>query len=259
MRERYEPGSGFLYTLDARVKPVMTIALILGILLTPDRAFPAYPLLWAVLGCLATASHISVGRLARLGGLALPFVLASVTLPFTVPGQLVANFYGLTVSDAGLVRFISILLKSWLSVQAALLLTLTTPVPDLLWALGRLHVPPTLVSITGFMYRYLFTLSDEAQRLIRARAARSGALPGSKSGGSLRWRVQTAGGMVGNLFLRSYERSERVYNAMVARGYTGQIRTLNAPPVSRAALAFGALPVSVVVLIEVFARIWWTT
>ncbi len=257
MRERYEPGSGFLYRLDARVKLLMTLALLVGILLTPDRAFPAYPLLWAVLGCLAVVSRIRPGRLARLGGFALPFVLAAATLPFTVAGQPVASFFGLTVTDAGLVRFISVLLKSWLSVQAALLLTLTTPVPDLLWALGRLHVPAALVSIMGFMYRYLFTLSDEAQRLLRARAARSGRLPGSKPGGSLRWRAQTAGGLVGSLFLRSYERSERVYQAMLARGYSGHALSFNPAPVSRTALAFGALPVGAVILIEVLARVWW--
>ena len=255
--ERYQAGNGFLYRLDARVKVVVTLLLILGILLTPEHALPAYGLLWVLLGGLAAASRISLWRLARLGGLALPFVLAAVTLPFTMPGHAVFRVAGITISDAGLMRFISILLKSWLSVQAALLLSLTTPFTDLLWAFACLHLPETLIAIVGFMYRYLYTLSDEAERLIRARAARSAVLTGRKAGGRLRWRARTAGGMIGNLFLRSYERSERVYGAMVARGYNGQMRTLSPPRLSWTSVAYGAIPLLLLSVIELLALLWW--
>ena len=93
----------------------------------------------------------------------------------------------------------------------AILLTATTPFPDLLHALRHLRVPPVLVAIIAFMYRYLFVLADEAERLLRARAARSAGLPGG--GGR---RVDRLAGarrrhMAGQLFLRSYERSDRVY------------------------------------------------
>lgn len=257
-RELYEAGDGFLHRLDARVKVVVALLLILGILLTPERAFPAYPLLWALLGSLAAVSRISAWRLARLGGLALPFALASATLPFTLPGHTVVTIAGLPVSDAGLVRFVSILLKSWLSAQAALLLALTTPFTDLLGAFASLRVPETLIAIVGFMYRYLYTLGDEAERLLRARAARSAAAPGRKSGGSLIWRARAAGGMVGSLFLRSYERSERVYAAMLSRGYDGRVRVLGAPPLRREAVAYGLIPLLVLILIEGLALAWWT-
>ncbi len=257
LRERYELGSGFLYRLDARVKVVMTLLLILGILLTPERALPAYALLWALLGSLAAASGISAGRLARLGGLALPFVLASAALPFTMPGHPVLVVAGLTITDAGLIRFVSIVLKSWLSVQAALLLSITTPFTDLLWAFGSLRLPPTLIAIVGFMYRYLYTLRDEAERLIRARAARSASIPGRRGGGSLIWRARSVGGMVGSLFLRSYERSERVYEAMLSRGYDGQMRRLSAPPLAWTAVAYGSIPILLLMLIEIMALVWW--
>lgn len=256
-RERYEAGDGYLYWLDARVKVVVILLLILGILLTPEGAFPAYPLLWALLAVLALISRINVWRLARLGGMAFLFVLASVTLLFTMPGYPLMTVGGLTISDAGLVRFISILLKSWLSIQAALLLSITTPFVDLLWAFQSLRVPETLIAIVGFMYRYLYTLSDEAQRLIRARSARSASLGGQKLGGSLLWRARIAGGMVGNLFLRSYERSERVYSAMLSRGYSGRMRMLSPPPVRWSAIAYGLVPLLALSFIEVFALLWW--
>jgi cobalt/nickel transport system permease protein len=77
------------------------------------------------------------------------------------------------------------------------------------------------------MYRYLFVLADEAQRLMRAREARSAQPDGRRVRRSITWRARVAGHMVGNLFLRSYERSERVYQAMLSRGYTGDLRTLD--------------------------------
>jgi cobalt/nickel transport system permease protein len=79
-------------------------------------------------------------------------------------------------------------------------------------------------------------LADEALRLMRARAARSGQSDRSQGrvGGSLVWRARVTGGMAGNLFLRAFERSDRIYMAMVARGYDGEVRTLPFPPLSLA-------------------------
>ncbi len=257
LREPYRPGSSALHRLDARVKTVMTLLLILGFLSTPERAWPAYPLLWAMVGSLATVAGLGVRRLAWRGSAALPFALAAATLLFTVPGRPLLVVGGLTISDAGAARFAAILIKSWLSAQAALLLALTTPFPDLLWALGSLRVPGILVSIIAFTYRYLFTLYDEAERLLRARESRSAAAEGRRAGGRLIWRAQVAGGMIGNLFLRSYERSERVYAAMLARGYRGQMRVLSPPPLTRQAVLWGSVPVIAVVFIELLAVALW--
>jgi cobalt/nickel transport system permease protein len=102
-----------------------------------------------------------------------------------------------------------------------------------------LYIPNVLVTLIGFTYRYLFVLVDEAMRLQTARDARS-----VGSGGTLFWRAKVLGAMVGSLFIRSYERSERIYQAMVSRGYAGQTVTME-PPVLRArdvwiALLWGA-------------------
>ncbi|MEZ4622523.1 MAG: CbiQ family ECF transporter T component [Caldilineaceae bacterium] len=98
----------------------------------------------------------------------------------------------------------------------AILLVTVTPFPAILWALRALHLPNPLVSIVSLMYRYLFVLYDEATRLLRARAARSATADGVRGGGSLLWRGQFAGRMAGSLMLRSFERSERIYNAMLS-------------------------------------------
>ena len=84
------------------------------------------------------------------------------------------------------------------------------------------------MAIFGLMWRYLFVFADEAMRLLRARAARSGSTgnPDLHTGGSIIWRAKTTGGLAGNLFIRSLERSERIYVAMLSRGYDGEIRSL---------------------------------
>jgi cobalt/nickel transport system permease protein len=77
------------------------------------------------------------------------------------------------------------------------------------------------VATISFMYRYLFVLVDEAMRLQTAREARS-----VGTGRNVVWRARVLGGMIGSLFIRSYERSERIYAAMLARGFAGEVRTL---------------------------------
>jgi cobalt/nickel transport system permease protein len=142
----------------------------------------------------------------------------------------------LVATQEGLARFISIALKSWISVQAAILLAASTPFPDLLTAMRAVKIPRLLVAIFGLMWRYLFVLVDEALRLLRARAARSGQAdqPGLKPGGGLVWRAHVAGGMAGNLFLRAFERSDRIYVAMLSRGYDGEVRAAPLPALSPA-------------------------
>ena len=255
--DRYQPGQSPLHRTDPRVKVVVTLALIGGITLTPTRAWPAYPALWTLVAGLGALAGLSAWRMARLGTVALPFMLAAVPLLFTVPGPALVVGGGIAISQAGLARFVAILLKSWLSVQVALLLVMTTPFTDLVWALGSLRVPGTLVALIAFMVRYGATLNDEAERLLRARAARSAHAEGRPAGGTLFWRARVAGGMVGNLFLRSYERSERIYAAMMARGYTGEMRRLTPPSLAPGAILVGAVPVTILALIELAAVLWW--
>lgn len=163
-------------------------------------------------------------------------MLAAFPLIFTRSGEPLGTLelgpLALTVSGEGLRMFTTIALKSWVSVQAALLLAFTTPFHELVDALRELRMPRILVAIIGFMYRYLGVMSDEASRMMRARAARS-ADPDGRGGGSIRWRAAVVGNMVGSLFLRSYERSERIYGAMQARGFDGEFHYLKGPPISR--------------------------
>jgi cobalt/nickel transport system permease protein len=112
------------------------------------------------------------------------------------------------------------------------MLAATTRFPDLLVALQQLKVPALLVAVVGLMWRYLFVLSDEVSRMLRARAGRSATAPGARAGGSLLWRARVAGGMAGSLFVRSLERADRVHAAMLSRGYKQGLPAGEATPLS---------------------------
>jgi cobalt/nickel transport system permease protein len=230
--DRYHAGASPIHRLDPRVKVVATVLFILSNVLLPDGAWLAF----ALSLCLALAANVAAGLgpwyTLRRSFVALPFALAAFSAIFAIPGRpLFAWTLGpwhLVATDAGVIRFASIVVRSWLSVQMAILLTATTTFPDLIHALRHLRIPQVLVAIISFMYRYLFVLVDETMRLLRARDARSAApMARGRAGGSVAWRARVAGNMAGQLFLRSYERSDRVYNAMLSRGYTGQLLTLN--------------------------------
>lgn len=230
LADHYERGASPIHRLDPRVKVLGALLFVLTATGLPAGAWLPYGLLWAATVGVAGRAGLGWGYALRRSFVVVPFALAAITLPFTLPGQPLAHIAGLTISDTGTIRFLSILLKSWVSVQIALLLAVTTAFPDLLWALRALRLPRALVSIVSFMYRYMFVLADESLRLRRARQARSAAgAEGRRTGGGLLWRGQVAGGMVGNLGLRALERSERIYNAMLARGFQGELRTLTPP------------------------------
>ncbi len=205
---------------------VVTIFFILVVGLVRDGSWIAFGALFlGVLGY-AFVSRLGLFYAVRRSIIAIPFLLAAAPLPFIIPGPALFSFpaLNLTISEPGTIRFASILIRTFVAVQAGILLTATTPFPDLVWAMCSLRIPRSLVAVIAFMYRYIFVLADEVLRLMRARAARSPEIPG-KGKPSLLWRGRVTGSMVGSFFLRSLDRSERVYGAMASRGYDGEIRT----------------------------------
>jgi cobalt/nickel transport system permease protein len=137
----------------------------------------------------------------------------------------------------------------------AILLVAVVRFPDLIHALEHLRVPSILTTIIAFLYRYLFVLADEVFRLMRARESRAAAVPGKRSGGNVAWRAGVAGNMAGQLFLRSYERSDRVYNAMLARGYAGHMQTINPHELRRRDYITTALALLAILVFQLVGRL----
>lgn len=255
----YQGGSSPIHRTDPRIKFVLTLAFILTTALIPIGAWPIYILLITIIMSGISLSSVGIIYVMKRAVLAFPFMLAALPLVFTTPGlplfSLNIGAWEITMTLAGVERFISIALKSWISVQAAILLTATTPFPDLLVAMRAVRIPRLIVAIFGLMWRYLFVLADEALRLVRARVARSGdsGITGFTSGGNFLWRARIAGGMAGNLFLRSLERSERIYVAMLSRGYDGEVRSMPLPEMKVSnwiALIVGGMTLSLLVILS---------
>lgn len=227
-----------VHGMEARLKAAGALALIVAaVLLPPERTWPFAAYLALLAGLLVLARLPLAPVLRRLAGFA-PFVLtAAVLLPFTRPGDgtvtatLRLGLLELRLYRAGLLAAKAAVLKSLLSALSVVLLASTTPFSGLLRALERLRFPRLLLAVIAFLYRYLFLLQGELLRLTRAARSRNW------EAGPLRVRLAAAGGIVGSLFLRTFDRGERVYTAMLARGYDGRFRTLSEPPLRRGAVA----------------------
>jgi cobalt/nickel transport system permease protein len=255
----YQHRSSPIHTLDARVKLFLTVVLILSLALMPVGAWPVYILCFSLVLVVILFSDLGVGYVLKRSLLALPFVLAALPLLFTIRGASLFSlrFFGLEliITLPGLERFLSIAFKSWLSLQAAIVLASSTPFPELLKAMRALRVPRLLVAVFGLMWRYLFVLADEAMRLMRARASRSGEsnLAKNRMGGSIAWRARVTGGMAGNLFLRGFERSDRIYMAMLSRGYDGEVRTFSSQRIGKSSWLVMILGLCAIALLFVLA------
>jgi cobalt/nickel transport system permease protein len=180
--------------------------------------------------------------IASLGKIPARFILGKVLIvsPFAVcvgifnpllDTRTVAVVAGLPVS-AGMLSFASILVKFALTVSATLLLIATTSFPGVCHALRRLGCPPLFVSQLLFLYRYLFVLAEEAMRIVRARDLRS--FGGRGAGASVFVRL------AGILLIRTLDRAERIYRAMLSRGFAGDIPTLSRSRMALGDLAFAA-------------------
>lgn len=227
---------GSAHKLDARFKIIALLIFLLTNSLLPVGAWAAFILPASLLISAFIFVQLPVRLLIRrTAAIELAFLIMALPLLFKKGGPEifllnVANA-PLAITSTGLNSFLTLLLKSLLSIHASLLLISTTSINDLLDAMQRLGFPHLMSSLVMLMVRYLSLLKEEVQRLLTARAARSGCMGKSPGGlGLILWQLSVTGGMAGNFLLRSLERSERVYQAMQARGYDGRMRRVEKIP-----------------------------
>jgi len=222
--DRYSDLDSFIHKLDPRTRFITTFAFILVVVLTPPTRWQAFALYFALLAGLILLSKLPPLYVLKRSLVIVPFVLMiAIFIPFFRPGEVVGSYnvwlWELSITYSGLLVLWNVVIKAWLSILSLIVLSSTTKFSELLKGLEQLRMPKVMVMILSFMYRYIFVLVDEVIRMKQARDSRN-------FGGKRIWQLKTIGNMVGTLFLRSYERGERVYGAMVARGFEGQTRTL---------------------------------
>jgi cobalt/nickel transport system permease protein len=212
------PGAGLVHRMEAHLKLIAVVSFALVVVSTPVRAAwaPAAYAGYLVLVLTAAAvAGVRPGRLARGLVVEIPFVVFALLLPVVSGGPRV-DVLGLSLSADGLVVGGGILAKATLSVLAATVLAATTEPRDLLRGLERLRLPQLLVQILTFMIRYADVVTAELRRMRIAREARG--FRGRHLGA-----LRVLGPTAGTLFVRSFERGERVHLAMLSRGYTGRL------------------------------------
>ena len=209
-------GHSRIHRAPAHVKIATLVVFMLTVVATPREWYPVFAGYFAlVLGVIAV-SQVPFGYIAKRMVVEVPFVVFALLMPFVATGPRV-DVLGLSVSEAGVLAAWGLLAKGTLGVMASLTLAATTEPRDVLVGLERLRVPSQLVQIVGFMVRYLDVVTDEMRRMRIARESR-----GFSGRGLRAWPVYAR--TAGALFVRSYERGERVHLAMLSLGYDGRAR-----------------------------------
>ncbi|MEV4625892.1 cobalt ECF transporter T component CbiQ [Micromonospora sp. NPDC049523] len=211
----YREGNSPVHRLAPEVKIAAMVAFSIAVVATPRHAFWAFGGYAVLVVVVAALARINPGWLLKRSLIELPFVFFAFVLPFLGTGERV-SWLGLSLSVDGLYGGWNILAKGTLGVLASLLLAGTTTVRDLILGLDRLHCPQVLTQIATFMLRYLDVLAGEARRMRVARLSRG-------DDPRFLWQLRGFAAGIGALFLRAFERGERVYLAMLARGYDGRM------------------------------------
>jgi cobalt/nickel transport system permease protein len=197
----YHPGDSVVHRLPAQVKIVAALLTVLCVVATPRVEFWAFGGYLVLIVAVGRVARVPASHFAKRAFIEVPFVLVAVLMP-------------ILGGTAGALAGWNILAKGTLGVLTSLTLAATTTPRDLIVGLRRLHTPAVLTTIATLMLRYLEVIAAEARRMRLARISR-GHDP------RFLWQVGATARGIGALFIRSYERGERVHLAMLSRGWTG--------------------------------------
>jgi len=227
--DRYSDRNSPIHRLDPRTKLLSLLLFVLAVVLTPaDRPLQLAGF-FLLLAAVIFLSGVPWGYIVKRSLAVLPFVLFISLSAFYFNRRPLLWLFGL-------------LTKAWLAAMAMVVLSSATRFSDLLWALKSLGVPSLIILLFSFMYRYAYLFLDEAMRMERARQARSFRKTG---------RIRVFAHMLGVLFLRAYERGERIYASMLSRGFDGELRTVHRLRFSFADAVFAFLFSGAVIFIKV--------
>lgn len=234
--DEYSDIESFIHRLDPRIKIISCIIFILFIIFTRPNSFIVFILYGLLLIILILSSRIPVKFFFKRSLVIIPFVLMiSIFIPFIKQGKVAGGYslgtLKLTLTYDGLMIFWNILIKAYLSILCMILLSASTNFSYLLKALEKLKIPSLITMVLSFMYRYIFVIQDELDKMRQAKESRS-------IGGSAWFHFKALANMIGVLFIRAYERAESVYLAMCSRGFSGRIKTIDEFHITRKDLVF---------------------
>ncbi|OFW58851.1 MAG: cobalt ECF transporter T component CbiQ [Actinobacteria bacterium RBG_16_64_13] len=244
-------GKSPLHRLDARAKILGFVGFTVVVVSTPAHAVWAFILYATVLVFLLGLARVPPAYVLRRILVVVPFLLVvACFLPFFHrAGAGGYSLGGLHVTGEGLLVLWNAGAKAVLGALSMIVLGATTGFSDIVWGFERLRAPKVLILIVGFMYRYSFVFVEEARRMRRAMTSRN-------YRARWLWNIPVLGHMLGALFLRSYSRGERVYVAMLSRGYEGTIHLGERTTFGLTGAAFVGSILALAVTIRTLASIW---
>ena len=219
--DHHRIGDSIVHKLDPRLKIIMMLFYIMAVVMTGFDHLIYLIYLTFFLLVLSMMSNVSLFHfLSKLMRIYPMFFFVSLLILF-VPSSspIYFEWYLIRIYQDGLQNFILINLKSVIIMFMSLLLMSTTDYMLLLKGLEKFRIPKIIIAILSFLYRFMFLLIDEIERLWMAYRSRYIELSFWK-------RLKYMGKKIGILFIRTYERGERVYLSMDARGFKGEIRTI---------------------------------
>lgn len=232
--EPFAYGNSFVHRIDPRVKIIIAAMFCSVVALTYELTI----LFVSAISALAflAAARLSVKdvfwRLMIVNGFILVLWLF---LPFTTPGKTLFTLFGLEASVEGVDHAVLITIKSNTIIMACIALLSTCPVFKLVHALHYLYVPDKLVHIFFFSYRYIHVINLEYVRLTNAMKVRC-FIPGTNL-----HTYKSLAYLMGMLILKSHERSRRIYNAMLCRGFKRKFYVLEHLELQPSDLLFGTI------------------
>lgn len=234
-----------MHRLSARAKLIAVVVFVVTVVLTPREWVVAFAGYVVVVASALILARVPLRRVATGLTIEIPFVLFAAVLPFVGPEP--AGFAGLSVP--GLWAAWNILIKASLGVLAATVLAATTLPVELVSALQSMRMPTTVVAILTFFIRYVDVVADQYSRMRVAQQAR-----GLKVSSPRSWPILGVG--LGALFVRSFERGERVHLALVSRGYDGRMPEPAAAPAGSWRTA-ALLPATAIAILIVNGLLRW--
>lgn len=238
------------HSLPAHLKILTVLAFISVSVSTPITRWPAFLAFFFLLITAALVSRIPLLLLFKRALIEIPFIFFAILMPFFGTGEKF-EIAGIEVYREGLLAGTSIVVKGTLGVLAAVILSTTTTAREILRGLERLKLPAVMVQIASFMLRYVNVISDEMERMKIARESRGFTATGIKH-----WKVLATSAAA--LFIRSYERGERVHLAMLSRGFDGNLPSLENHRATQQQWATAlSLPVIALFASLLFAVIGW--
>lgn len=225
-----------IHSLAPHAKILAILGLLVIVVATPIQNYLAFIAYFSLVIALLLIAKLPIWQSLKRTTIEIPFIFFAILMPFVSPDK-----------EAAKIAAISIIAKATIGTLLAIILSGTTPAREILRGFETLKMPALIVQIASFMLRYLNVINDEMERMTVARASR-----GFEPKGIRDWKFLAAA--AGALFIRSYERGERVHLSMISRGYDGKLPSVQSQLVAKQEILIIIATLFFALVLAIFGR-----